>query len=81
VPVRSWSTCSYPAVDGRLLQPPDDRPETTGPSAEAITDALSVLGIGVADKPEAAWEQQGRRFADLLIAFAATPNRHWWQRW
>jgi hypothetical protein len=50
-------------------------------AAEAITDALSVLGTGVADKPEAAWEQQGRKFADLLIAFAATPNRHWWQRW
>jgi hypothetical protein len=49
-------------------------------AAEAITDALSVLGTGVADKPEPAWERQGRKFADLLLAFAATPNRHWWQR-
>jgi len=34
-------------------------------AAEAITDALGVLGTGVADKPEAAWNQQGRVFADL----------------
>jgi hypothetical protein len=27
-------------------------------AAEAITDALSGLGIGVADKPEAAWEHR-----------------------
>jgi hypothetical protein len=49
-------------------------------AAEAITDALSLLGIGLADKPEPTWDQQGRKFADLLLAFDATPNRRWWRR-
>lgn len=49
-------------------------------AAEAITDALSVLGTGVADKPEPTWDQQGREFADLLLAFDASPNRRWWRR-